>query len=96
MLKNFEDIKASYKTTESDIETAANKVLAQLNANNYAINESHKKIEKQLAKARNTIQFLVNTPAFKQVKKMFFNMEQIDNYDNNKNENNESKSFEDE
>lgn len=34
LLKNFEDIKASYKTTESDIQTAANKVLAQLNANN--------------------------------------------------------------
>ena len=74
--------------------------VAQLKADNYAINENYKKIEKQLAKARNTIQFLVNTPAFKQVKKMFFNMEQLDNpYDNNKNdinEINESKSFEDE
>ena len=95
-----------YKEVKLEIETLMtenNKLaceVAQLNANNYAINESHKKIEKQLAKARNTIQFLVNTPAFKQVKKMFFNMEQLDNYDNNtkndNNENNESKSFEDE
>ena len=85
-----------YKEVKLEIETLMtenNKLaceVAQLNANNYAINESHKKIEKQLAKARNTIQFLVNTPAFKQVKKMFFNMEQLDNYDNNKNDNNEN------
>lgn len=73
-LNMYKEMKLEIQTLLTENNKLACEV-AQLTANNYAINQNSKKIESALVNARKTIQFLVNTPAFKEVKKIFLNMD---------------------
>ena len=74
----FENINREFKLEIETLMTENNKLaceVAQLNADIYRINENYKKVVAALSNAKKTIHFLVNTPAFKSVKKLFFNMD---------------------
>lgn len=76
-LNMYKEMKLEIQTLLTENNRLACEV-AKLTARDYAINQNYKKLESALVNARKTIQFLVNTPAFKEVKKMFFNMENVD------------------
>ena len=76
-LNMYKEMKLEIQTLLTENNRLACEV-AKLTARDYAINQNYKKVESALVNARKTIQFLVNTPAFKEVKKMFFNMENVD------------------
>ena len=70
----YKEVKLHIQTLMNENEVLACRV-AQLTADNYALNENCKKLDKKLSNAISKLQFLANTPQFKAVKKTFFDME---------------------